>query len=107
MKYNFIKPSLGRIVLQELPAEERTEAGVWLVNLREQSGQLCRVVAVCDSYGAAPDDDDTDAPEGPMYKVGDVVLIGKYNGVDVELGRNKFIVLRESDIIGTLHEEVP
>lgn len=97
-----IKPALGRVILQSLPAEERTDAGIWLPQ-REQDGSVAKVVAVCDPYYAAADDQDSGAPAGPMYQVGDYVLIGKYNGVDITLGREKFIALRESDIIGTLH----
>lgn len=104
MKLARIKPALGRIVLEEVPAAERTEAGLYIVNAREQHGNICKVIWVCDPYRAAGDDQDEDAPSGPMYKPGDYVLIGKYNGVDIELGRRKFISLRESDIIGTLHE---
>jgi chaperonin GroES len=104
MKYNWIKPALGRVCLQPLPAEERTESGIWLVNNKEQVGQACRVVEVCEPYGAGSDDQDS-VPEGPIWKVGQAVLIGKYNGVDVELGREKFILLRESDVIGELQEK--
>lgn len=102
--YNRIKPALGRIVLEELPLDERTESGLYLPNLKEQSGNICRVKWVCDPYWGAGDDQDKHAPEGPMYQIGELVIIGKYNGVDIQLGRNKYISLRESDIIGTLEQ---
>lgn len=97
-----IKPSLGRIILEALPEADRTESGIWLAHLKEGSGNVCTVVAVCDPYFSAADDQDADAPAGPMYKVGEIVLIGKYNGLDVQIGRRKLIAIRESDVIGVL-----
>lgn len=102
--YNRIKPALGRIVLEELPFDEKSEGGIYMPKLKEQSGNVCRVRWVCDPYWAAGDDQDHHAPEGPMYKVGQLVLVGKYNGVDIQLGRNKYISMNESDIIGTLEQ---
>jgi chaperonin GroES len=35
-------------------------------------------------------------------RVGDTVFYGKYSGTDVEVDGEKFVILRESDLLGVL-----
>jgi len=35
-------------------------------------------------------------------RVGDTVYYGKYSGTDVEVNQEKFVILREQDILGVL-----
>jgi chaperonin GroES len=35
-------------------------------------------------------------------KAGDTIYYGKYSGTDVEVDGEKFVILRESDILGVL-----
>jgi len=35
-------------------------------------------------------------------RVGDSVYYGKYSGTDVEIDGQKFVILRESDVLGIL-----
>lgn len=101
--FNRIKPSLGRVVLEELPAEEMTEGGIYIPKMSQQNqgGSAFRVVWVCDPYYAAEDDKDG-SPSGPQYQVGQYVLVGKYSGVDIQLGRKRYVSCNESDVLGEL-----
>lgn len=105
------KPALGRIAIELLTTDERTAGGLWLPAGRETLANVGRVIAVCDDYESAKDDTDS-SPGGPLYKLGQVVVIGKYNGIEVELEarRNaglssKFLIINESDVLCTLNEE--
>ena len=35
-------------------------------------------------------------------RVGDTIYYGKYSGTDVEVNTEKFVILREADILGVL-----
>ena len=84
--------------VRNLTTEEKSEGGIWLPGGKQVLGSVAEVVAVCDPY-------ETDfGLQGPVHSVGDIVVIGKYTGVDVEIGRDKLIVTQETDILGKLIE---
>lgn len=94
-----LHPAMGRAVLRNLTTDERTESGLYLPGGAQTLAAVAEVIAICEPY-------ETDfGLKGPLYAVGDVVVIGKYNGVDVEVGRDKLIVLQETDILGRLVDE--
>lgn len=98
------KPSLGRCVITLLETDEVTEGGLFLPHGKETLANVGRVVAVCDSYESGGGDTD-DSPRGPQFAVGQIVVIGKYNGTELEIERDKFIVINESDVMCTLSED--
>lgn len=98
-----LKPTLGRVTVQAILTEEKTEGGIFIPGGREESGQVMRVVEICDPYWSAQDDKDG-SPSGPQFKKGDIILVGKFMGVDVEIGREKYIVIRESEVLSTFIE---
>ena len=98
-EFKYIRPSIGRVCVVPLTTEEVTKGGLYLPFGGETLAICGEVVAVSEPYRA-----EQTGIEGPVFKVGDVVIYGKYVGADVELGRTKVLVMRESDIIGTLHK---
>jgi len=106
-EYRWIKPTLGRVVLRELPPEERRKgSGLYLVSLSPQGGSICEVAEVCDSYASAEDDQDP-SKFGPQFARGQLVIIGKFSGTDVTLDGKKYIMCNESDVLGVLTKEKP
>lgn len=105
-KYTHAKPTLGRILLEAMKESEISDGGIFLPGGQQDSASVMQVIEVCEPYEAAADDQD-DSPSGPLFQKGAVVVIGKYNGVEIQIGRRKFTVVRESDILLTLHEEEP
>lgn len=107
MKRYRVKPSLGRVVVELMPEEERTSQGLYILTPKDQNNHAAKVVAVCDGYASAADDDDL-SPSGPNFKVGDMVIFGKWSGIEVTLGRGlsaqKALILNESDILGRIEE---
>lgn len=104
----YIKPALGNIVVEPQSEEERTAAGLWLVGPAvETETHIAEVVEVCDEYEAVASDRSI-SRGGPIYSVGDLVIIGKYNGRDIKIRddrtqpEKRFIIIRESDILGLL-----
>lgn len=97
------KPSLGRLVISLLETDEKTESGLYLPHGKETLANVGRVRFVCDEYFAGPDDKDA-SPQGPQFSVDQVVIIGKYNGTEVEINREKFVIINESDVMCTLKE---
>lgn len=105
-QYTYAKPTLGRILLEPLMESEISEGGLYIPGGQQESGSVMQVIEVCEPYEAAADDQD-ETPAGPLFQKGAVVVIGKYNGVEIQIGRRKFTVVRESDILLTLHEKEP
>jgi len=111
--FRSILPALGRVVIEPLTPGEQTASGLYLVGRAEQAHHVGTVVAVSDKYQAADDDEDFDAPKGPLYHTGEIVLFGKYTGNEVTLTypgpdgmtrRKTYLVIRESEVLGTLSE---
>lgn len=103
--------SLGRVAITPMTSEEVTRSGLILPGGRETLANVGTVLKVCDQYQSASDDDDDLAPRGPLYSVGEVVVIGKYHGVEITLDepghpelRERFTIINESDILCTLKE---
>src|SRR5882757_6038299 len=79
-----IKPALGNILVKPLEDddEKRTKAGLILIApIVEKDTHVCEVAEVCDAYSSALDDRSI-ARDGPIYSVGEIVIIGKYNRRD-------------------------
>lgn len=104
-----IKPSLGNILVLPLQDEEITHAGIILVSHVEKETHIAEVVGLCDPYEALAGDR-TLAKAGPIYALGQLVIIGKYNGRDIKIRQHasrphtKYIIIRETDILGILEE---
>lgn len=89
-----IKPLADRVVLKPVEAEETTESGIILTSSAQEKPQFAEVIAV--GPGGV-----VDGKEVTMYvKVGQKVISGKYSGTEVKLGDDKFIIVRQSDILG-------
>ena len=90
-----LKPLDDRVVIKQLEAEEKTAGGIILPDTAKEKPQIGRIVAV--GTGKLLDD----GKRSKMaVKKNDEVIYAKYLGNDVELDREKYVILRESDIIG-------
>jgi co-chaperonin GroES (HSP10) len=104
-----IKPSVGNVLVKPLQEEEITDSGLILVTHIEKETYIAEVVNLCDPYEATSGDRSIQRG-GPIYALGELVIIGKYNGRDIKIRQSpsqpheKFIIIRESDILGILQE---
>lgn len=92
-----LKPLADRVVVKQVEAEEKTASGIVLPDTAKEKPTRGKVVA------AGPGRlDDNGKPMELSVRVGDEVFYGKYSGTDVEVDGDKFVILRESDILGVL-----
>jgi chaperonin GroES len=90
-----LKPLDDRIVIKQSDAEEKTSGGIILPDAAREKPQIGTVVA------AGPGKILDDGTRGTMsVKNKDEVIYAKYIGSDVEIDGEKYVILRESDVLG-------
>ncbi|MCS7032891.1 MAG: co-chaperone GroES [Phycisphaerae bacterium] len=92
-----LKPLADRVVVRQTEAEEKTKSGLILPDAAKEKPTKGKVIAV----GPGKLDDKGKRTEVAV-RVGDMVCYGKYSGTEVEIDGEKFVILRESDLLGVL-----
>lgn len=86
-------PLNDRVVLKQLIAEETTKSGIVLPGQAKEKPQQAEVIAV--GPGGL-----VDGKEVKMeVKEGDKVIYSKYSGTEVEVDDEKYVIVRQSDIL--------
>ena len=86
-------PLADRVVLKQLEAEETTKSGIILASKSQEKPQEAEVIAV--GPGGI-----VDGKEVTMQvSVGQKVIYSKYAGTEVELEKEEYIIVRQSDIL--------
>ena len=93
-----LKPLADRVIVKQTDAEEKTASGIFLPDTAKEKPTKGRVVSV----GPGKRDDKTGKLTEVGVRPGDTVYYGKYSGTDVEVDGQKFVILREADILGVL-----
>ena len=92
-----LKPLADRVIVKQSEAEEKTASGIYLPDAAKEKPTKGKVIA------AGPGKlDDKGKPMELSVRNGDTVYYGKYSGTDVEVDGEKYVILRESDILGVL-----
>jgi chaperonin GroES len=92
-----LKPLADRVIVKQTEAEEKTKSGIYLPDAAKEKPTKGKVIA------AGPGKlDDKGKPMEIGVRVGDSIYYGKYAGTDVEVDGEKYVILRESDILGVL-----
>jgi chaperonin GroES len=92
-----LRPLSDRVIVKQSEAEEKTASGIVLPDTAKEKPTKGKVIAV----GPGKLDDNGKHMEIGL-RVGDTVYYGKYSGTDVEVNGEKFVILRESDILGVV-----
>lgn len=87
-----IKPLADRVLVKPAPAEEKTVGGIIIPDTAKEKPLQGKVLAV----GNGTKD------EAMILKEGDTVLYGKYSGTEVELDGEKYLIMRQSDVLAIL-----
>jgi chaperonin GroES len=91
-----VKPLADRVLIKPMPREEVTKGGIVLPDTVKEKPQDGEVVAV------GPGRVDDKGARIPMeVKKGDRVIYAKYAGTEIKIDTEDYIILRESDILGT------
>ena len=90
-----LKPLDERVVIKQSKAEEKTTGGIIIPDTAKEKPQIGKVVAV--GPGKILDS----GKRGKMtLKKNDKVIYPKYIGNDVEVDGEKYVILKETDVLG-------
>ncbi len=87
-----IKPLADRVLVKPAPAEEKTASGIIIPDSAKEKPLKGEVLAV----GNGTKDEEM------ILKKGDNVLYGKYAGTELELEGEKYLIMRQSDILAII-----
>ncbi len=87
-----IKPLADRVLIKAAPAEEKTAGGIIIPDTAKEKPMQGEGLAV----GNGTKDEEM------VLKAGDTVLYGKYAGTEVELDGEKYLIMRQSDVLAVL-----
>ena len=86
-----IKPLADRVLIEPAPAEEKV-GGIIIPDTAKEKPLHGKVVAA----GNGTKDEEM------ILKEGDEVLYGKYSGTELEFEGNKYLMLRQSDVLAVI-----
>lgn len=92
-----LRPLQDRVIVKQSEAETKTASGIVLPDTAKEKPTKGKVIAV--GPGKL---DDKGKPMEIGLRAGDTVYYGKYSGTDVEVDGEKFVILREADVLGVL-----
>ena len=87
-----IKPLADRVLIEPTAAEETTMAGIIIPDSAKEKPLKGKVLAV----GQGTKDEEM------VLKVGDTVLYGKYAGTEIEFEGEKYLMMRQSDVLAVV-----
>ncbi len=87
-----IKPLADRVLIKPTPAEETTLSGIIIPDSAKEKPLRGTVLATGDGT----------KDEQMVVKENDQVLYGKYAGTEIEFEGEKYLIMRQSDILAIL-----
>ncbi|MBP5306991.1 MAG: co-chaperone GroES [Paludibacteraceae bacterium] len=87
-----IKPLADRVLVKPAQAEEKTASGIIIPDSAKEKPLKGEVLAV----GNGTKDEEM------VLKAGDQILYGKYSGTEIEIDGEKYLIMRQSDVLATL-----
>ena len=90
-KINF-KPLADRVLVEPATAEEKTASGIIIPDTAKEKPQKGKIIAIGNG-----------TKENKItVKVGDQVLYGKYSGTELNINGVDYLIMKDSDIFGTV-----
>ena len=94
-----LRPLDDGVVIKQSDAEEKTAGGIFLPDAAKEKPQIGKIIA------AGPGKMLDNGKRAKMsVKKNDKVLYAKYSGNDIEIDGEKYVILRESDILGIVEK---
>lgn len=87
-----IRPLADRVLIKPAAAEEKTLGGIIIPDSAKEKPLKGEVMAV--GHGTKD--------EEMVLKVGDHVLYGKYAGTEIEYEGEKYLMMRQSDVLAII-----
>ncbi len=93
------QPLGNRVLLRRLEAEEKLKGGIILPDSAKKKQEQAEVVAI------GPGKKDKSGKIIPInVKVGDIVLMDKYSGQEINLNDQDFVITRADDLIAIVEK---
>jgi len=92
-----IKPLHDRVIVQQEEQEQRTKGGIIIPDTVKEKPLIGKVIAVGEGRRL---ENGTLIPLA--VKKGDRVLFARFGGTEVELDGEKYLIMREEEILGIL-----
>jgi chaperonin GroES len=94
-----LRPLDDGVVIKQSDAEEKTAGGIFLPDAAKEKPQIGKIIA------AGPGKMLDNGKRSKMsVKKNDEVLYAKYSGNDIEIDGEKYVILKESDILGIVEK---
>ena len=93
-----IRPLADRLVVKELPREERV-GSLFIPQTASDQHPVRRAEVVAVGPGRVTD---SGKLIEPRVKTGDKVLFGKYSGSEIKVDGEELLIMREEDILGVV-----
>ena len=94
-----IRPLEDRVVIKQSEATDKTAGGIILPDTAKEKPQIGKIIAV----GPGKILDNGKQSEMSVKK-NDEVIYGKFIGNEVEINGEKYVILRENDILGVVEK---
>ena len=91
-----IRPLFDRVVVKSVDSEETTKSGIVLPGTAKEKPQMAEVVAV--GPGGVVDGKEVKMEVQP----GDQVVYAKYAGTEIEVEEEKYMIIKQDDILAIL-----
>jgi chaperonin GroES len=92
-----IKPLGDRVLVKHIEEDEQVRGGIIIPDSAKEKPQEAEVIAL-----GTGKKDENGKVQGFEVKVGDRVLVSKYGGTEVKIDDEKYLLLREDDILGVI-----
>ena len=87
-----VKPLADRVLVKPAEAEEKTARGIIIPDSAKEKPLKGEIIAA----GKGTKDEEM------VLKPGDHVLYGKYAGTEIELEGEKYLIMRQSDVLAII-----
>ena len=95
------RPLHDRVVVERIDAEDKSKGGIIIPDTAKEKPSQGEIIAV------GPGGRDEAGKLIPIdVKVGDRILFGKWSGTEVKIDGVEYLIMKESDIMGVIHEPV-
>lgn len=93
-----LKPLSDRVAVRPMPADEKTESGLFIPDTAKEKPQRGTVVAV------GPGRVGNGERIAMSVREGDAVLFGRYAGTELSLNGEDILIMKESDLLGCIED---
>jgi chaperonin GroES len=92
------RPLGDRVLVKRVEEETKTKGGIIIPDTAKEKPQEGEVVSV----GPGAINEKTGERTKPELKAGDRILFGKWSGQEVKVDGQDLLIMKESDVLGTL-----